>query len=69
MGVHGVLMRLLAKFAGREMISFAVGDGGGRVGVGRKIVKLRGALVHTLWHSVLLAVKGRGLVGLKARVL
>ena len=44
-------MRLLAKFAGREMISFAVGDGGGRVGVGRKIVK------------------GRGLVGLKARVL
>ena len=38
MGVHGVLMRLRAKFVGGEMISFAVGGGGGVVGVCRNIV-------------------------------
>jgi len=59
-------MRLLAKFVGGEMISFAVGGGGGVVGVCRKIVKLRGPLVGTLWHSVLLAVKGDGLVAITA---
>ena len=38
MGVHGVLMRLRAQFVGGEMISFAVGGGGGVVGVCRNIV-------------------------------
>jgi hypothetical protein len=66
MGVHGVLVCLLAKFVGGEMISFAVGGSGGGVGVCRKIVKLRGAFVGTLWHSVLLAVKGHGLFGLNS---
>jgi hypothetical protein len=38
MSIHGVLMRLLAKFVGGEMISLAVSGGGGVVGVCRKIV-------------------------------
>src|ERR1700691_5707160 len=38
MGIHGVLLRLLAKLVGGKMISFAVSRSGGVVGVGRKIV-------------------------------
>jgi len=38
MGIPRVLMRLLAKFVGGEMISFAVGGSSGGVGVCRKIV-------------------------------
>jgi hypothetical protein len=37
------------------MISFAVGDGGGSVGVGRKVVEFCGPIVRALWHGVLLA--------------
>jgi hypothetical protein len=58
MGIHRVLVRLLAKFVGGEMIAFAVSGSGGGVGVCRKSMKLGGALVSTLWHSVFLAVKG-----------
>jgi hypothetical protein len=36
------------------MISLAVGDGGGRVGVGRKVVEFCGSIVRALWHGVLL---------------
>jgi hypothetical protein len=61
-GIEGVLMRLLARFVGSEMISFAVSGGAGAVGVCRKIMQLMVAL----WHSVLLAVKGYELVGLNS---
>ena len=54
MGVHGVLVCLLAKFVGGEMISFAVGLGGNSVGVGGQIVKFRGSIVHALGHDLLL---------------
>jgi hypothetical protein len=40
-GVHGVLVRLLAKLVSSEMVSFAVGGSGGRVGMGGKVVEFR----------------------------
>jgi hypothetical protein len=43
-------MRLVAKFVSREVISFAVGGGGGGMGVCRKIVEFGGAVVATLGH-------------------
>jgi hypothetical protein len=41
-------VRLFAEFVSAQVISFAVGDGGGGVGVGRKIVELRGSFVRAL---------------------
>jgi hypothetical protein len=38
-GVDGVLVRLPAEFVGSEMVSFAVGNGGGGVGVGGQVVE------------------------------
>src|ERR1039457_1737383 len=37
------------------MISFAVGDGGGGVGMGRQVVEFRDSIMDALWHGVLLA--------------
>jgi hypothetical protein len=54
-GVHGLLVRLLAEFVRGEVISLAVGHGCGGVGVGRKVVVLRGSIMRALWHAVLLA--------------
>jgi hypothetical protein len=36
--VHRMLVRLLAELVSGQVILFAVGDGGGRVGVGRKVM-------------------------------
>jgi hypothetical protein len=49
-----VFVRLFAEFVSGEMISLAVGDGRGRVGVGRKAVEFCGSIVRALWHGVLL---------------
>lgn len=53
-GIHRVLVGLLAKFVGGQMVSLAVGGSRGLVSVGRKIVKFRGSIVRTLWHGALL---------------
>jgi hypothetical protein len=39
---------------GSEMISFAMGRGGGGVGVGGKIMELSNSSVRALWHGLLL---------------
>jgi hypothetical protein len=49
-GVRGVLVRLSGQFVSREMISFAVSDGGGSMGVSRKVVEFCGSVVSALWH-------------------
>ena len=56
--VHGVFVRLLAEFMSGQMISFAVGDGSGIVGVGRKVMEFC-ELLHmpTLWHGALLGLQ------------
>jgi hypothetical protein len=45
-GVHGVLERLLAEFVSAQMISFAMGNCGGRVHMGREIVELCDSIVR-----------------------
>jgi len=47
-GIHGVLVRLFAEFVSAQMVSFAMGDSGGGVGVGRKVVQFRGSFVRAL---------------------
>ena len=51
MGVHGVLVRLLAEFVSSPMISFAVGRRGGGVGMCGKIVEFGGPIVRALRHD------------------
>jgi hypothetical protein len=53
--VQRVLEGLFAQFVSGEMISFAVGDSGGSVGMGCQVVQFRGSIVRTLGHCVLLA--------------
>jgi hypothetical protein len=52
LGVRGVLVGLSGQFMSREMISFAVSGGGGKMGVGRKVVKFCGSIVSALWQCV-----------------
>ena len=54
LGVHGVLSRLLGEFVSSQMISFTVGDRGGSVGVGGKVVEFYGSIVQGLGHGGLL---------------
>jgi hypothetical protein len=49
-----MLVRLSAKFMSGSMITFVVGDRGGSVGVGGKVVELGGSIVRALRHTVLL---------------
>jgi hypothetical protein len=53
MGVHGVLLRLLAELVSSPMVSFAVGGSGGGVGMGGKVVEFGGSIVRALRHGVL----------------
>jgi hypothetical protein len=43
-----MLVRLLAEFVSSQMIFFAMGDGRGRVRVGRKVVEFRSSLMKSL---------------------
>jgi hypothetical protein len=52
LGVRGVLVRLSGRFMSGEMISFAMGGGGGSMSVGRKIMKFCGSIVSALWQCV-----------------
>jgi hypothetical protein len=54
MGVQRVFESLTAEFVCSQMIFFAVGFSGGGVGVGRLVVKFRGAGVRALGHDFLL---------------
>ncbi len=45
MGVHGVLVRLLAQFMGGEMVSLAVGGGGGLMGMGGQVMQFGDSVV------------------------
>jgi hypothetical protein len=47
-GVPGMLLRLFAEFVRRQMIFFAMGDGGGQMCVGGKIMQFRGSFVRSL---------------------
>jgi hypothetical protein len=53
--------RLFADFVSGQVISLAVGNGGGRVSVRRKVVEFCGATVRALWHSVLLGIANLGI--------
>jgi hypothetical protein len=53
-GVHREFVSLTAEFVCGQMITFAVGFSGGGMGVGCQVVKLRGSIVCTLGHDVLL---------------
>jgi hypothetical protein len=53
-GVYGVFVRLHGQLVRTEMISFVVGCGGGKVGMGCKVMELSDACVRALWHGVLL---------------
>jgi hypothetical protein len=52
--VPRVFVCLFGQFVSGQMISFAMGYGGGFMGVGRKVVQFCGLIVSTLWHDVLL---------------
>jgi hypothetical protein len=43
-----MLLRLFAEFVRRQMIFFAMGDGGGQMCVGGKIMQFRGSFVRSL---------------------
>jgi hypothetical protein len=53
-GIGGVFVRLQGQFVRSEMISFAVGGCGGRVGMGCKVMELCDSIVGALWHGLLL---------------
>src|ERR1035437_801425 len=55
MGVQRKLESLFAEFMCRLMISFAVGGGSGKVGVGCQVVEFCSSIVRALGHGVLLA--------------
>jgi hypothetical protein len=69
MGVHRKLESLFAEFVSGLMISFAVGGGGGKVGVGCQVVEFCSSIVRALGHGVLLACSmqtpehGKGFIG------
>jgi hypothetical protein len=42
---------LFGKLVSAEVIAFAVGDGGGAVGVGCEVVKLGDSKMWARWHS------------------
>jgi hypothetical protein len=44
------------------MISFAVGNGGGRVSVGREVVKFCDSVVRALGHEILLPSKHQSMI-------
>jgi hypothetical protein len=48
-----VFVRLLAEFMTGQVISFAVGDGSGVVGVGCKIMEFCESMVGALGHGLL----------------
>jgi hypothetical protein len=50
----GVFMSLLRKLMRGKMVAFAMSRGSGLMSVGRLVVILRGAIVWTLRHGVLL---------------
>jgi hypothetical protein len=52
--VHGLLVRLLAKFVRGQVIPFTVCDRSRGVSMGSGVVHFRELIVRTLWHSVLL---------------
>jgi hypothetical protein len=58
MGVHGMLVRLFGEFVSGQMISFAVGYGGGGVGVSCEVVEFCDSIVRALWHGALLKAAG-----------
>jgi hypothetical protein len=57
-GVQGVFVGLFAEFVGGEMVSFAVGRGGGGVGVGSQVVEFCESIVRALGHGDLLRSRG-----------
>lgn len=56
-GVHGVFVGLLAEFVSGQVISLAVSDGSGGVGVGRKVMEFCNSIVRALGHGVLLGLQ------------
>jgi hypothetical protein len=56
-GVHGVCVSLPAEFVSGQMISLAVSNGRGGVGVGRKVVEFCESIVRALGHGLLLPFK------------
>jgi hypothetical protein len=53
-GVYGVFVRLHGQLVRTEMIAFVMGRGGGKVGVGCKVMELSDSSVRALWHGLLL---------------
>jgi hypothetical protein len=49
-----VFVRLHGQLARTEMISFVMGRGGGKVGMGCKVMELSDSSVRALWHGLLL---------------
>ena len=49
-------MRLHGQLVRSEMISFVMGRGGGKVGMGCKVMELSDASVRALGHGLLLIV-------------
>src|ERR1017187_9782841 len=52
--VHGVLVCLFAQLVSGQMISLAMGGGGGSMGVSCQVVKFCEPIVRALWHGILL---------------
>jgi hypothetical protein len=50
-GVYGVFVRLHGQLVRSEMISFVMGRGGGKVGMGCKVMELSDASVRALGHG------------------
>jgi hypothetical protein len=49
-----VLVCLFAQLVSGQMISLAMGGGGGSMGVSCQVVKFCESIVRALWHGILL---------------
>ena len=54
MGVDGVFVSLLRQFVSSQMVSLAMGNRRGGVGVGCKVMEFGDSFVRALWHGILL---------------
>jgi hypothetical protein len=53
-GIVGMLVRLHGQLVSSQMIFLVMGGGGGRVGMGGKVMELGDPSVRALWHGLLL---------------
>jgi hypothetical protein len=51
---NGVLVRLFAQLVSGQMISLAMGRGGGSMSVSCQVVKFCDSIMRALWHGILL---------------